>query len=399
MDWIDGGVAQGFVCAGVRAGIKTDGPDVAVLASEAPCSAAGVFTRNAFISPAALHSRRCIAEGRRARGVFMNSGCANACTGPAGEADLLAIVEATGTALDEALPDVDGVVLAAQTGIIGERLPLSRVEGAIRKATQALCPEGWASAAEAIMTTDTVPKTCALEIQLGGQSIRIGGMAKGSGMIAPNMGTMHAFLTTDIAATAEKLQPMLVAAADDSFNAITIDGDGSTSDTVLLLANGASGVMLCPQNEAIFCEALGRICQRLARAIVADGEGATKTVEIGVTGARSRADARMAARAVAESLLTKTAVFGADPNWGRILAAVGRSGAEVRPETTALAIGGVTLFRGGVPCEYDVAEAQSAMAGDEISIDIDLGIGDGRARMWTCDLSYDYVRINAEYHT
>jgi len=401
MESIAGGVcaATGFLAAGVRAGIKTDGLDVALIASERPCAAAGVFTRNAFISPCARISRERIRAGLPVRGVFANSGCANACTGPAGEADIVAIMDRTGEAIAERLPGVEGTILACQTGVIGKRLTPDRVEGAIVAAASGLSRDGAADAARAIMTTDTVPKECAVEFPVGGRTVRVGGMAKGAGMIAPNMGTMHVFITTDIAAEPGALQNALAAAVDETFNCITVDGDTSTSDAVLLLANGASGVPLDGASREAFTEALRAVCHHLSQAIVRDGEGATKLVEIRVEGARTTEDARRAARTIAYSLLTKTAMFGGDPNWGRILAALGRSGAEVDPDRVVLDLGGLVLFRSGSAEAYDLKSAEAAVAGPQIAVHIDLGLGAGRATVWTCYLSYDYVRINAEYHT
>ncbi len=401
MDLVAGGVcaATGFLAAGARAGIKAEGLDVALIGSERPCAAAGVFTRNAFISPCARISRDRVRAGLPVRGVFANSGCANACTGPAGEADIIAIMERTARALGERLPGVDGTVLACQTGVIGRRLTPDRVEDAIDAAASGLSRAGAADAARAIMTTDTRPKECAVEFTVGDRTVRVGGMAKGAGMIAPNMGTMHAFITTDIAVEARALQAALAAAADETFNCITVDGDTSTSDAVLLLANGASGVALDGTSRPAFTEALRVVCQELSQAIVRDGEGATKLVEIRIEGARTSEDARRAARTIAESLLTKTAMFGGDPNWGRILAALGRSGAEVDPNRVVLDLGGLVLFRNGAAESYDLKSAERAVAGPEVAVHLDLGLGAGRATMWTCDLSYDYVRINAEYHT
>jgi len=401
MKWIDGGVCapRGFAAAGVRAGIKQQGLDVALVVADRPCTAAGVFTQNAFISPAARYSREVVRCGKPVVATFGNSGCANACTGPEGEQDLQAIVNTVKQALARHRPGLVGEVLAAQTGIIGVRLFPERMAQPIDEAVAKAGPEGWQDAARAIMTTDTRPKACAVEAQIEGRAVHIGGMAKGSGMIAPNMATMHVYLTTDIAAQAAILQPLLGDVVGRSFNTISVDGDGSTSDCVLMLANGAAGAALSEANRSALAEALNAVCERLARELVADGEGATRVIEVRVTGARTDADAALGARAIAESLLVKTAVFGGDPNWGRIAAALGRSGAEVDPYRTTIRVGDVLLFESGAPTAFDRASAEAAVRCDEVVIAVDLGLGEGASRMLSCDLSYDYVRINAEYHT
>jgi glutamate N-acetyltransferase/amino-acid N-acetyltransferase len=297
-------------------------------------------------------------------------------------------------------------VLVASTGIIGHALPMERVEAGIR---QAAAEAGAASdgplpgeaAAEAIMTTDTRPKQIAVEFVAQGRPVRIGGIAKGAGMIAPHLATMLAFVTSDAAVWPEVLQASLAASAARTFNCVTVDGDTSTNDTLFLLANGASGVSVRPGSPAHrqFCHALDFVCLHLAKELARDGEGATKLIEVQVHGARSFAQAQKIGRTIANSPLVKTAFFGNDPNWGRILAAAGRAGVPLDPEKLALRMGDIALVEGGAPLPFDPAVASALMQRPEVTVALDLGLGPVSATVWTCDLSYDYVRINAEYHT
>jgi glutamate N-acetyltransferase/amino-acid N-acetyltransferase len=274
---------------------------------------------------------------------------------------------------------------------------MDRIVPAIGRVT--LSEAGWEDASRAIMTTDTRPKVAQREVALSGGAVRIGGIAKGAGMIHPNMATLLAFVTTDAQVDSAALRPMLRSAADDSFNAISVDGDTSTNDTLLGLANGASGVRVGTLDGPAFLDALTAVCLELARAIVADGEGASKVFEIHVTGAASESDARLAARTVTNSNLVKTAIHGADPNWGRILAAAGRSGAKVDAGKASVRIGGVAVFEKGAPSPFDAGAVRTVFERPDIAIDLDLGLGEGTARAWGTDLSEEYVRINADYTT
>jgi glutamate N-acetyltransferase/amino-acid N-acetyltransferase len=388
----------GFRAAGVAAGIKPSGrPDVALIVSDVPASPAAVFTTNRVCAAPVLVSREHV-RGARARAIAVNAGCANACTGEQGLADARRMAQITADLLDAAPYEV----LVASTGVIGRMLPMDRLEAGLRHAASELSRDGGPAAAEAIMTTDTRPKAAAVEVDLGaGKSVRIGGMCKGSGMIAPDMATMLAFVTTDAEIWPEVLQGALRAAAGRTFNAVTVDGDTSTNDTLAILANGASGVRVMPGSPAFdaWQEGLMQLCTHLAKELARDGEGATKLVEVRVSGAPSGAWAREVARSIANSPLVKTALFGNDPNWGRILCAAGYSGAPIEQEKLALTLCGIPLVRDGAPLPFDEKTASEAMKAPEVLIELDLGLGAFSREYWTCDFSYDYVRINAEYTT
>jgi glutamate N-acetyltransferase/amino-acid N-acetyltransferase len=388
--------ARGFVAGAVAAGVKHEGTtrlDVAVIASTAEhCHAAGVFTTNQVIAAPCVITRKHLAKGHL-RGIVVNSGNANACTGPQGERDAVAMATAAGELLQVDPHDV----AVASTGVIGVPMPMDRIVPAIGRVT--LSEAGWDDASRAIMTTDTRPKVAQREVALSGGAVRIGGIAKGAGMIHPNMATLLAFVTTDALVDSAALRPMLRSAADETFNMISVDGDTSTNDTLLVLANGASGVRVGTLDGPAFLDALTAVCLELARAIVADGEGATKVFEIHVTGAASESDARLAARTVTNSNLVKTAIHGADPNWGRILAAAGRSGAKVDAGKASVRIGGVAVFEHGAPRPFDAGAVRTVFARPDIAIDLDLGLGEATARAWGTDLSAEYVRINADYTT
>ena len=329
---------------------------------------------------------------------MLNSGNANACTGERGLADARRMC----TLVAEELGLADEEVLVCSTGVIGVPLPMEVIEAGIPGAVAALSEEGGAAAARAIMTTDTVPKSCAVEVEIGGRKVRVGGMAKGSGMIAPNMATMLSVITTDAAVDAELLQEILRRAAQHSFNCVTVDGDMSTNDTVIALANGTSGGAALPAGSpeaGVFYAGFEEVCRQLARMIARDGEGATKLVVVRVRGARDEAEARLAGMAVANSSLVKTAVFGNDPNWGRILCAVGYSGVELDPGQVEVSLCGTPIYGEGAGRAFDEIELSEAMKAEEIPIDIDLRQGEAGAEIFTCDFSYEYVRINAEYTT
>jgi glutamate N-acetyltransferase/amino-acid N-acetyltransferase len=388
---------QGFRAAGVACGLKKNGNrDLMLLAADRACSVAGVFTRNVIKAAPVLYSSSIVKAGR-AQAVVINAGIANACTGDEGmcRCEQMAADVTAATGLEKEL------VLVCSTGVIGWQLPMEKISAGITEAARALSPDGGHNAALAIMTTDTRPKEIAVQFETSGGPVRIGGMAKGSGMIAPNMATMLSVITTDARVDPDTLQSALTSAADRSFNRVTIDGDTSTNDTVLLLASGATGVRLDQgtQDFACFAQALNQVTTLLAKAIARDGEGATKLVEIRVTGAPDDAAAARIAMTIANSPLVKTALFGNDPNWGRILAAAGRAGVKFKPNRVNLDLAGVPVVRDGAPVEFDKAAASAAMKTDEVLIDLTLAEGEGRAVAWTCDFSYDYVRINADYTT
>lgn len=403
MEWVSGGVTApaGFVAGAARCGLRRPGdgrPDLALVVSAGPAAAAGVFTRNR-VQAAPVQVTREHLRGGRLRAVVANAGVANACTGERGLEDARRMAAVTADALG--LARVEEVAVAS-TGVIGAYLPMERVEAGIREAARRLGREGGAEAAVAITTTDTRPKERAVRLTLDGVPVTIGGVAKGAGMVHPDLATMLCFLTTDAAATPEALREVLAAAVDRSFNMVTVDGDTSTNDCVLLLAGGAAGNRpLRPgtPESARFREALTAVCAALAREIARDGEGATRLIEVAVEGARDEADARRAARAVAGSNLVKTAVHGADANWGRVLAALGRSGATFDPERVRVKLGDLLLVDRGRAAAYDEAEARSLLERDEVRLVVDLGAGTGQATAWGCDLSCEYVRINGSYRS
>jgi len=391
---------RGFLAGAVYAGIKAYGADkldLGLLYSPQPCTAAGVFTTNAVkAAPVLLCQERLAGNGGRAQAILVNAGVANACTGRRGEAmaEEMALLAATRLGIDP------GDTLIASTGKIGVQIPLEKVRTGLNQLV--FHRDGGHDFARAILTTDTHPKEIAVICQSPRGQYTIAGCAKGAGMIHPNMATLLAFITTDAAVPPDGLQTALRRAADRSFNAITVDGDTSTNDTLLILANGAAHQPVVTSDSpeaAVFQSALDYVCIELAKMIARDGEGATRLVAVTVSGAESEADARRAARAVAGSNLTKCAVHGQDPNWGRILCAVGYSGAKVDPGRLHLRIGEVTLVIGGEPVAFEVAAARAALAEEEVKISVDLGLGDGMATAWGCDLSEEYVRFNAEYTT
>jgi glutamate N-acetyltransferase/amino-acid N-acetyltransferase len=388
----------GFRAAGVACGIKKNGNlDLALIVSDGPAASAAVFTLNkAQAAPVLVSKERLAASGGRNRVVVINSGCANACTGPEGlrTAELMADAAAGAAFVDPA------EVLVASTGVIGVALDRERVTAGIVSAVATLAATGGSDAARAIMTTDPFPKEAAVETTFAGGTFRIGGIAKGSGMIEPQMATMLAVVTTDAAVEPALLRRALTAAVDVTFNAITVDGECSTNDCVFALANGAGGVTITHKEFDVFVEALRRVCESLAIGIVRGGEGATKLVTIEVSGAQSDAEAKQAARAIANSPLVKTAVHGADPNWGRLVAVAGRAGVAFDLERARIQIGDIELFSDGHPFDERAARASEHLQEHEVWLRVDLGTGGhGQARMWTCDLSADYVRINAEYRT
>jgi glutamate N-acetyltransferase / amino-acid N-acetyltransferase len=371
--------------------------DLCVIHSALPCDTGGVFTTNKVKSASVVIDQLHL-QHNRVQAVTVNSGNANACTGAQGFKDALLMAKLSADRLDL---DPDQV-LVSSTGVIGRFLPMNAIRPGIAAACGGLSPDGGQAAARAIMTTDTRPKTAQVELTLGGATVRVGGMCKGSGMIHPNMATMLAYVTTDAAVEAGLMAKIVKRIADRSFNQVTVDGDSSTNDTFLMLANGAAG------NEPVRAgsipaeqleTALLEVAQQLARAIARDGEGATKLITVKVLDAASDADARQAARAVASSSLVKTAVHGGDPNWGRIVCALGYSGAELALDKLHLTIGGLAVFERGAGVDVDLAAVRHAFEQPEIEIVATLGLADGRSEAWGCDLSEEYVRINADYTT
>ena len=395
---VEGGVtaARGFRAAGLHCGIKSARPDLALVVSDSLAAAAGVFTTNAVKAAPVLVSMEAIQSGA-AQAVLVNSGNANACTGAQGLADAREMVSLTARALGIA----EEFVLVASTGVIGVPLPMAPVRGGIPQLPARLSRDG-TPAAEAILTTDAFAKTAAVRLSLKGVTVTIGGMAKGAGMIHPQMATTLCVITTDAAVPAPLLRRALRRAADESFNCISVDGDTSTNDTIFLLANGQAGhAPLAEEDPELetFTTALVAVAGELARMVVRDGEGATKLITVTVRGARSAVDAKRAVNAVMTSPLVKTAIYGAEPNWGRILAAAGRSGARFHPDQAAITIGGVQVVAGGVGVPASMPAAAEAMKAPAYEIVVDLGAGDASSRGWTCDLNEGYVKINAGYMT
>ena len=403
-------VVPGFDAAGIAAGIKKNGaPDLALIASRIPCRAAATFTKNAFPAAPVQYDRRLLAfNPTRIHGVAINSGCAKACTGVPGDANARLMAET----VEKAIGADDNSVFIMSTGVIGVQLPLDKIASGVPQAVAQLRPDGWPDAARAIMTTDTRPKLATRSIDIDGHPVRLTGIAKGAGMIHPDMATMLSFIATDAVISQPLLQQALSDAVDRSYNRISIDGDTSTNDTVLILANGLAGnpeITSTGLAYTAFLTALTSLATELAQAIVRDGEGVTKFVSIHVHGAKSAEEAHRAANTVATSPLVKTAFFGNDANWGRILAAVGRAGTSVEPARCALYVTGgsaagnrlpeLQLVDGGTPTPYAEDDAAARFAQSEIDVRIDLGLGDGEATVWTCDLSHEYVSINGDYRS
>lgn len=401
MKQIDGGITAvaGVQAAGIHAGIKKPQiKDVALIVTDAPSAAAGVFTKNSVTAAPVLVCRQHLSEPI-AQAIIINSGNANACTGDIGMANANRMATTTAEKLDIE----DSLVLVSSTGVIGQQLPMDKIENGIQLAVDALSIDGGDNAAEAIMTTDTHPKSAAVEIAIDAKLVRIGGIAKGSGMIAPNMATMLSYLTTDVNISSDTLQSALTHVVDNTYNLLTVDTDRSTNDTVIILATGgAENAEIIESKGAdyeAFCEGLQFVCTELVKMLARDGEGATKLVEVVIKNAKNRIDAEKAARAVAESPLVKTAVFANDANWGRIMMAIGKSGAEFDPYQVDVLLADYPLVKNGMDAGYDEEKATQLFDNDPVRITIDLRAGDAEITMWTCDYSYDYIRINADYRT
>jgi glutamate N-acetyltransferase/amino-acid N-acetyltransferase len=397
---VGGGVlaAKGFAASGVACGLKKSGArDVALIAADASVPAAAMFTTNT-VAAAPVVLSRAHAAGGSARAVVINAGNANACTGAQGLEGARTMAEATARALGGEPTEV----LVCSTGVIGVPLPVETVVAGIDAAASALSPDGNDAATEAIMTTDTFPKQAAVRFEYEGVTYAVGGMAKGSGMIKPDMATMLAVITTDAPLTPAACDAALRPACAATFNRVTVDGDTSTNDTLILMASGAAGGDPISEDDAAFASvaaAIHRVCEELARMLARDGEGATKLVEVVVTGAACDADAEKAAFSVADSPLVKTALFGNDANWGRVAMAVGKSGAALDPARLAITFAGIEVCRDGGAVPFDEDEAFAALDTTEVTIEVDLGVGVYSATVLTCDLSYEYVRINGEYRS
>ncbi|MGQ3683486.1 MAG: bifunctional glutamate N-acetyltransferase/amino-acid acetyltransferase ArgJ [Candidatus Loosdrechtia sp.] len=396
---------KGFLSGTTYCGIKTikDSPDLGIIFSEYPSTGTALFTINQICAAPVKLSRKIIQKGQ-VRSIVVNSGNANACTGDKGYRDAREMVRLTA----ECLKISEDEVLVASTGIIGRPLPMDKVAAGIKTASASMgnTPEHGNAMAQAIMTTDTKQKEIAVTLTIEGKEVILGGITKGAGMIAPNLATMLCFITTDASVPASLLHECLKKSVESSFNRITIDGHMSTNDTIAIIANGASGVKVSSDKGnsdrsslQIFQQGLNSVTSHLAKSIVMDGEGATKFIRIDVAGARSRSDAAQIARSIANSPLVKTAIHGEDPNWGRIISAAGYAGIELDESKISLFINGAKIFAGGMPVPDDPGIISASMKNKDIGILLELGLGDYTDTIWTCDLSHEYITINAEYHT
>ncbi|RGH05502.1 bifunctional glutamate N-acetyltransferase/amino-acid acetyltransferase ArgJ [Firmicutes bacterium AF16-15] len=407
MEIITGGVtaAKGFLAAGVEAGIKYQNrKDMAMVYSKTPCRAAGVFTTNVVKAAPVLWDKEVVESEWEAQAIVVNSGIANACTGKLG----YEYCRETAGAAADALEISPQSVLICSTGVIGMQLPMEKMTEGVRMLAKAIKPgeEAGTDAAKAIMTTDTRNKQVAVKVTIGGKEVTIGGMCKGSGMIHPNMCTMLAFVTTDVNISKKLLQEALSADVQDTFNMVSVDGDTSTNDTLLVLANGQAGNPEITEKGAdydTFVEALHYVNETLAKKIAGDGEGATALFEVKVIHADNKEDAKTLAKSVITSSLTKAALFGHDANWGRILCALGYSGAKFDPEAIELYLessaGKILIFKDGMAADYSEEEATRILSCSEVTALVDMKMGEAKATAWGCDLTYDYVKINADYRS
>lgn len=407
MEIITGGVtaAKGFLAAGVEAGIKYQNrKDMAMVYSKTPCRAAGVFTTNVVKAAPVLWDKEVVESEWEAQAIVVNSGIANACTGKLG----YEYCRETAGAAADALEISPQSVLICSTGVIGMQLPMEKMTEGVRMLAKAIKPgeEAGTDAAKAIMTTDTRNKQVAVKVMIGGKEVTIGGMCKGSGMIHPNMCTMLAFVTTDVNISKKLLQEALSADVQDTFNMVSVDGDTSTNDTLLVLANGQAGNPEITEKGAdydTFVEALHYVNETLAKKIAGDGEGATALFEVKVIHADNKEDAKTLAKSVITSSLTKAALFGHDANWGRILCALGYSGAKFDPEAIELHLessaGKILIFKDGMAADYSEEEATRILSCSEVTALVDMKMGEAEATAWGCDLTYDYVKINADYRS
>ncbi|MBQ8698121.1 MAG: bifunctional glutamate N-acetyltransferase/amino-acid acetyltransferase ArgJ, partial [Schwartzia sp.] len=382
----------------VKAGIKKSGNlDLALIYTEKEAAVAGTFTKNQVAAAPVFVSKE-VVKGGKAYAICANAGCANACTGDEGMQNARAMAAAAADAVGCAANEV----IVASTGVIGVQLPIEKMKAGIKAAAGELSEDGSVNAGNAIITTDTYSKSCATEVKIGGKKVRFGAIAKGSGMIQPDMATMLCFITTDAAIDQPLLQAALSEVVEVTFNMISIDGDMSTNDMVVVLANGEAGNATITEKGkeyGIFRDTLKELCTGLSQRIAADGEGATKFLTIHVTGAKSFESAKQVGMSVAKSPLVKTAFFGEDPNWGRVICAVGYAGVPMEPEHTVVKFGGIPVYANGVGASFDEAALRKVMSEHDVLIDVELGLGDAEATVWSCDFSYEYVKINGEYHT
>ncbi len=389
---------KGFKAAGVKAGIKKSGNlDLALIYTEKEAAVAGVFTKNAVAAAPVLVDKEHLKNGK-AHAIVANAGCANACTGEVGLKNAQEMAKLAAAELGCDPHDV----FVGSTGIIGVNLPMDKMAAGIKAAASELSEDGSVNAGNAIVTTDTYSKACSFAVQIGGKEVRFGAIAKGSGMIQPNMATMLCYISTDANIAAPLLQKTLYDIVEVSFNMISVDGDMSTNDTVLVLANGEAGnaeIKEGTEDYKVFYDSLKTICQELSKRIAADGEGATKFLTINVHGTKTFEDAKTVAMSIAKSPLVKTAFFGEDPNWGRVICAVGYAGVPMVPEKTVIKFGDITVYANGLGAEFDMEELSKVMAMHDIDINVEMGMGDAAATVWSCDFSYEYVKINGEYHT
>lgn len=404
--WIDGGITapQGYKAFGVAAGLKeNDQLDTALVVSEKPAIPAIVTTKNAVKAAPVLWDNRIVSEGNAIKAVIVNSGNANACTGAKGLQDVRDEARAAAMALNCEMDQV----FVSSTGVIGVPLSVDKITDAIPALVDGLSVEGADAASRAILTTDMVPKTAAVELKIEGRTIKIGAMAKGSGMICPNMATMLSFVTTDANIDRQCLQQMLSIITEDTYNMMSVDGDMSTNDTVLVMANGMADTPRIDDAESavygLFFNALYAVNERIAKSIVRDGEGATKFIEVSVINAESVFEAKLLAKAVIKSNLVKTAFYGEDANWGRVLSSIGASGVQFDPNTVDLifssARGSLKLLEKGIPVAFDEVAAAKILSEKDIDVLIDMGMGIYRAKAWGCDLSHEYVHINSDYRS
>ena len=389
---------QGFKAAGVRAGIKKSGNlDVALIYTEKEAAVAGVFTQNQ-VAAAPVRVSKIVVDTGTAHAIVANAGCANACTGEQGIKDAEKMADIVAKELNCRQDDV----IVASTGVIGVNLPMDKMEVGIKNAVKELSTKGSVNAGNAIITTDTYSKACATEFKIGDKEIRLGAIAKGSGMIMPNMATMLCFITTDIYIDRKLLQDALSEITEVSFNMLTVDGDTSTNDMVIVMANGAAGNAKITEKNADYVKffaVLKEMCIELTKRIAADGEGATKFLTYNIHGAKTFADAKKVGMAIANSPLMKCAFFGEDPNVGRAICAVGYSQVKINPEKTVIKFGGIPVYEHGLVLQFDADAVKKVMAAKDIVVDIELGLGEVDATVWSCDFSYEYVKINGEYHT
>lgn len=397
---VKGGISapKGFLSGSIRAGFKKKGDDMGLIYSEFPAVADGVFTQNQVEAAPVTVSKAHLKQDLMAQAIVVNSGCANCCTGERGLKDAARTAELIAKQLGIKKEDV----LVASTGVIGKFLEIGKIEKALPALVKALSKNGSMDFAKAIMTTDTFPKETAVRFEIGGKEVSIGGVCKGAGMIHPNMATMLCFITTDIYITRRALKLALETAVNKSFNAITVDGETSTNDCALVLANGMAGNKLVDKTDKefkIFTQALIYVCGKLARMIVKDGEGASKFIEITVKGCPSYWQGLKVARRIASSALLKTCIYGGDPNWGRIAASLGTSGIRIKKDKFDIYLGNRQVVKNGVTVNVNREQLANAFKGKEISITVDLKLGRETATAWTCDLTEEYIKINAEYET